>query len=336
VLLACIKHFLRKSKTDKGPISEWLANRWKSLTEIMTASVEFIPELTLEGFSTLTEKLRLDPDMRHKVRSLVDPHTPSLIEALNQHIRDSPACNKLVIIADSLDRIVPIVLDPLTKRTNHDEIFVERSGQLKALKCHVIYTIPISMAYFGIANELTDRYGLPEVLPMIRVRQRGETRLLYEPGIEVLKQLIIQRVKTVLPNLALTELFEQPESITDLCLMSGGNMRALMLLLRTTFERANTVPIPPRAVQQAIARMRETYQTMILEEQWELLARVYLTQFLPNNEDYRRLLFDRCVLEYRQVGEKEEIIKWHDIHPLIEGIERFQQAVQQVKKAEGH
>ena len=39
-------------------------------------------------------------------------------------------------------------------RTNHEEIFIDRSEQLKALDCHLVYTVPISLLYSDQAVEL--------------------------------------------------------------------------------------------------------------------------------------------------------------------------------------
>ena len=45
-------------------------------------------------------------------------------------------------------------------RTNVDQIFIDRSGQLKGLDCHVIYTVPISLLYSDRANDILERVCL--------------------------------------------------------------------------------------------------------------------------------------------------------------------------------
>jgi hypothetical protein len=49
---------------------------------------------------------------------------------------------------------VPVIQE--SGRTNHEEIFLDRSEQLKALDCHLIYTVPISLLYSDQAVELQD------------------------------------------------------------------------------------------------------------------------------------------------------------------------------------
>ncbi len=121
-------------------------------------------EAQIAQFAKLTATLKASPDTRQKIRDLVEPHTVSLIEALNQYIKQAMAntpeqsTKKLVVIADNLDRIVPVYA-PDNRCSSHDEIFIDRSEQLKALNCHVIYTVPISMVYLDRATVLQDYYG---------------------------------------------------------------------------------------------------------------------------------------------------------------------------------
>jgi len=324
ILLACTRHLLDALNGEDNAIMQWLEDRLLSLKELATMSIA-VGDSAIGFFAQLMSSLRAVPDMRHQIRQQVDPHTVSLIDALNEFIQDAQkdlSGNKLVLIADSLDRIVPIVTDPESKRTNHDEIFIDRSEQLNALQCHLIYTVPISMAYSGSLNHLHDRYGFVDTLPMITVREK-ESRKPYLPGIEVFKQLIVRRMQAITPDLSGDHIFEDANTLTELCIMSGGNIRNLILLMRMIMERTPQLPIPIRVVRRAISEVRETYRRMIFEHQWNLLAEVYLSQDMPNEPQYRKLLFDRCILEYRQVDDDQNIITWHDVHPLIEGLDKF-------------
>jgi protease-4 len=49
---------------------------------------------------------------------------------------------------------------------------------------------------------------------------------------------------------------------------------------------------------------------------------------IVNEEKYRQLLFDRCVLEYREVDSQKI---WYDVHPLIKEIDEFKEAYQRLK-----
>ncbi|MEL7407583.1 MAG: ATP-binding protein, partial [Cyanobacteria bacterium J06558_2] len=166
ILLACTRHLLqdlRKINTD--PILNWLGDRWKDLEDLSLTTVKFDGlnvESAIATFAKITANLRAVPTQRAKIRELVNPHTTTLLSALNQFIDEAQnelprGKTKLVIIADSLDRIVPIIQED--GRTNHDRIFIERSQQLKGLECHVVYTVPISLLYSSRANDLYENYG---------------------------------------------------------------------------------------------------------------------------------------------------------------------------------
>ena len=169
ILLACTRHLLQDLKNaDSKPILSWLQDRSQKLKEVMLTEIttdELTLEVGLQEFAKLTAAVRMEPGQRQKIRDLVEPHTETLIEALNALIKDGtknlPENTKLLVIADNLDRIVPIFRD--NGRSNHEEIFLDRNEQLKALNCHIVYTVPISFIYSRWSTELHVNYGIPQV-----------------------------------------------------------------------------------------------------------------------------------------------------------------------------
>lgn len=252
----------------------------------------------------------------------------TLIDALNEFIKDG-RCKlptdktQLVVIADNLDRIVP--LPDEYGRSNHDEIYLDRSEQLKGLDCHIIYTVPISMVYSNRANDLKEIYGNPELLPMIMVQTPdGEP---YPPGLDKMRQVILRRVIPFLPEATLeTHIFENSEIVQSLCLASGGHVRELLLLLKEALNQVDELPISSKAVRRAIAQTRDTYRRTVEKDQWQILAKVSQTREIDNDEPHRDLLFRRCLLEYRYYDENDEMQCWYDVHPLIKAIPEFKQA----------
>jgi hypothetical protein len=340
ILLACARHLLEslQKNADPKPVLRWLKSRLQELKDLALKEISlegFEIEAEIHDFTKLTAKLKCEPGMRQKVRELVNPHTKDLITALNQFIGE--AKNKLpngytqiLIIADNLDRIVPVVQGD--GRTNHDHIFIDRNEQLKALSehSHLIYTVPISMAYSAQAANLRDIYGEAQVLPMIMVRSK--TGEVYEPGLNILKKVIGERIKQFDPKLALEkDIFENQETLDQLCLMSGGHVRELILLMRGAIKRTNNLPIPLKAVQRAITEARDTYRRAVQHDQWQILAEVSRNKCILHEDEYRRLLFNRCLLEYCYFDAEDELRRWHDVHPLINGIQEFQQAVEKLK-----
>lgn len=335
ILLACTKNILAAFKNlDSQPVLYWLKERWEDLKDLLQTQISF-EELSLEvqvsQFAKITTKMRSEPNERRKIRDKINPHTTTLTEALNKFIQNAkknlpPGYSDLVLIADNLDRIVPIIQPD--GRSNHDQIFIDRQNQLKALDCHLVYTVPISLLYSDRATSLTEIYGTPQVLPMIMVRTPDNQP--YQPGIDKVIEILKKRLEKVDPSRDIISLFENQDSLNQLCLMSGGHARNLLLLMKQALEYTNTLPISKRALQRSISELRNTYKDTIHANQWEALANVFRTKEIVNNELYRNLLFNRPILEYHSQNEEGEIERWYDIHPLIIGIKEFQNTYSQL------
>ena len=308
ILLACTRHLVESLKeSNPEPLLNWLREQWNSLNELATTPIEFESlaiEAQISQFAKLTANLRAVPSTRQKIRDLIDTQTVSLLKALNEFITESKhnSNQKLVILVDNLDRIVPIIRDEHSGNTNHDEIFIDRAEQMTKLVCHVVYTILISMIYSNKATQLESHYTSVDVLPMITVQQRG-TRELNEYGVKTLKELIIKRIKKAVPDFSVAtligEIFESEQVLNDLCIQSGGHIRNVMQLMKFSLKRSNNLPITSKALRRTVAEMGETYRRMIFESQWSMLAKVYLLQKIFDDEQYRKLLFNRCILCYR-------------------------------------
>ena len=331
ILIACTRCLLTRFKqTSDRPIREWISESMQAIINLGQAGLNMAAELGgLELLTQLANHIKTVPTLRREIRRQLEPRTTTLLKVLNEFIlsvQSSSPDKGLVLIADSLDRIVPIETE--NGEMNHDEIFVHRADQLKGLDCHVIYTVPISMLYFGNANSLDLSYGQVKVLPMIKVREKA-SRDPYLPGIDALKTLLEKRIQNISPDWNLTKLFEEEQTINELCLISGGNVRELVYLMRNSLKWASSskLPITRKSVQRAIAESRETYRKMIFADHWKMLAEVYEKQSMPNRDDYRKLLYNRCVLEYRQLEPDQRITTWYDVHPLIVETEEFKRAV---------
>ncbi|BAY08078.1 hypothetical protein NIES2098_12050 [Calothrix sp. NIES-2098] len=247
---------------------------------------------------------------------------------LNEFLTDAKknlpnGCTKLAVIVDNLDRMV---LVKEGDRSNHEEVFVDRSGQIKGLDCHLIYTAPISLLYSKRGTDLRDIYGECLILPMIMVKTPdGE---IYQPGLKKVKEVISKRVRQIAPELSLEkDIFDSPNTLEKLCLMSGGHVRNLLLLTQDAIGRTEELPITEKAVLRAITQARDTYRRTVENSQWNLLAEVSRSKKLPGDDQYRNLMYNRCLLEYKYLDEKGEMQRWYDIHPLIAGIAEFKEAV---------
>src|SRR4028118_799954 len=337
ILLACTRHLLDSLRNaNSKPLRDWMRDRWEDVKDLALTEVSF-ETLSLESqiaqFAKLTANVRTVPSLRQQIRDKINPHTTTLMDALNEFIVDAKKklpdkSSQLAVIADNLDRIVPF--SPDGKRSNLDEIFLDRTEQLKALDCHVIYTIPISMVYSNRATELINNYNDPQVLPMIMVQNPDGTT--NEAGLAKIKELIEKRVKQVNPDQSLeTGLFDSRETLERLCLMSGGHVRNLLLMMQEAITRTEDLPITAKAAQRAITQARDVYRRTPEEGEWQVLAKVSQTQRILNDEQHRNLLFSRCILEYRYYDREGEMQPWYDVHPLIKGIKQFKDSLAQLQ-----
>ncbi|HAC63792.1 MAG TPA: pilus assembly protein PilB [Cyanothece sp. UBA12306] len=337
IILACTRHILQALEKCANPsvLLQWLKLRWTALKDLAISEVE-IDQLNVEQqiglFTKLTGSVRRIPSKRETIRKQIDLYSDSLIDSLNEFIKEASKNlpenkTKLVVIADNLDRIVPIERN--NNRNNHDEIFIDYSNQLTRLNCHVIYTVPLSLVYSNRAPALRDIYGSPQILPMIMIKTKeGED---YEPGLNILKEIIKCRLKSYYEKLVETQkelqkksdtlgIFDKKTTLNKLCSMTGGHVRELMLLMQSSIDWIADLPITESAVNRAINDAREsTYALAIDNQEWQKLAAVSLSGNIQNEQDYRSLLFRRCVLEYRD----EQGKKWYNVHPIIEEIEEF-------------
>ena len=261
-----------------------------------------------------------------------------MLKALNLFIEDgklklSEGKTQLVIIADNLDRIAPVLK---TDITNHDEIFLDRANQLKGLACHVIYTIPISLAYSIRATELRNLYDCdPLALPMVMVQQRDCSPC--PDGLALMEEVVKKRVRQFFPTRSLeTEIFETKEVLERLCLMSGGHMRNLMFLIESAIDHVNSLPITIRAAQRAITHARDVFRSTVEDKQWEILSDVYRNKAIKNKDEYRKLLFNHCILQYVDFDEQEEMQRWYEVHPLILGIQEFKKELEKSQNLSGN
>ncbi|NJO44043.1 MAG: ATP-binding protein [Cyanobacteria bacterium RU_5_0] len=162
ILFACTRHLVEAIKLkNHNPLLKWMNDRWESLKDLALTEVSF-EGLSLEGqisqFSKITATLKAVPDKRREMRRQINANTPSLVEALNDFIREAQQVlppdrdRGLVVIVDNLDRIAETQEE--NRLSNYDEIYLNRSEMLRGLVCHVIYTVPIAMIYSERATRL--------------------------------------------------------------------------------------------------------------------------------------------------------------------------------------
>lgn len=261
--------------------------------------------------STFKKQLRVEIQQRTS-QFLEDLN--DLIDKLQLLLRDRGK-KGLVMVIDSLDRIIPHPLDEKGLRTTHSAIYLEHADHLKAPHCHVIYTLPISI-YFN--ENLSKAYpDLPHMLPMIKIRE--ENGRICAAGLDAMRRVVVQRVQ-------IESVFENEKSVDKLCLASGGHVRDLMHLMRYACDYSDK-QISSLAADKAIRALVREYDRLVKDADLPRLVQVHREKRLPSDAEFALLPYHLIVLEY-QNGER-----WADLHPAVQETRKFREAWDNEQKA---
>ncbi|WP_299486202.1 ATP-binding protein [Acaryochloris sp. IP29b_bin.137] len=289
----------------------------------VTASVGPTGETSIDlGIAKLSARLKNNPSARARLRQHLEPQTDNLLELINQELL-APATQALqargykglVAIVDSLDR-----LENTQERNQAEYIFVTRGEKLRQLNCHMVYTTPLVLCFSNSIAPLSDRFGgVPKVLPMARVQNRDGIH--HSDGIDLLKQLILARA---FPKLSpaerpeyLSEIFDHPETCDRLCLVSGGHIRNLLVLLYGCLQKQDP-PLDRDTLEDVISVQRDALVRAIQAQEWELLNQVKAQKAVVGEEGYHTLLRSLFVFEYR-----DEKGTWFGLNPILAEAQQF-------------
>ncbi len=319
----------------------YFANLFQEIGDFLQTPIDLSAQAELSlGIAKITAKTKDSPQLRNQLRQYLEPRTNSILQAINEEVLDkaieqlkAKGQKGLVVIVDNLDRVD---VRPLASgRSQPEYLFIDRGEQLRRLKCHVVYTIPLGLIFSNEYETLKNRLGggiAPKVLPMVLVRQRNGTDS--EPGMSLLRQLVLARAFPEIPwntRLGLiTELFEHPEILDRLCRVSGGHIRNLLGLLYSCLQRQDP-PFGRDCLEAVIKDYRDDLLLAIDEEEWQLLYEVVNQQSVRGETEYQRLLRSMFVFEYR-----DPLGRWFGISPALAETEKVLAWQQQVTKPSLH
>lgn len=279
----------------------------------------------------LTGQIKTGDAVKTDIRRKLDSQITQLIQSINDlldraHVEVRASGRQgVAVIVDNLDRVTFKVLggdtpadSGIKRTTSHDALFIDHGEQLCALRCHVVYTVPISMMYGQSARTLCGIFPDYRVLPMIKVHEpRADGGGDLPEGVERLKGILSHRIEL--------DVLCEPEAVEYLCHACGGHPRDLMTLVRHAIEyavAARSSAITLDAVRRAEARLVTAYDRMIPEEHYKRLAAVHLTNDIENDSEHKAMLYNQSVLEYAN-GKL-----WHDVHPAVLKLSRFRKLLE--------
>ena len=295
---------------------------WDRIKRLSKTRFEFEGLSLHAGMAELSAKVKHSPDARHEIRSLLDPDADNWLHAANDVLGDaelklrSKKFRGLVVIVDGLDKMVLRPHDKANCMTS-EYLFVHRSGQLTAFRCHVIYAMPLDLAYSQHEVKIKGLYGgsVP-VVPMTKVAKQPPGSRPHKPGIEMFRQIIATRLDSV--GAKATDVFQNDNVQQQLIRLSGGQPDELMRMIREAIV-TDGLPIGLQALQRCEEDMQRTYGRMFRLDHWPILEQVRATgRFVrshDNDDAIRELLESRAILQYRNAKE------WYALNPSIDHLE---------------
>jgi hypothetical protein len=115
----------------------------------------------------------------------------------------------------------------------------------------------------------------------------------------------------------ITQVFDSPETLQRLCLVSGGHLRNLLMLLFRCLQQDDP-PISRDCLDKVIKKRSNELSLAITPDEWEVLQEVAQGKSLRGHEKYDLLLRNMFVFEYR-----DEEGSWFDINPILAESKEF-------------
>ncbi|NEO97154.1 MAG: AAA family ATPase [Symploca sp. SIO2E9] len=273
-------------------------------------------------FQDLGGLLKVGFDRETKKTREVRPALSEIIAKVNAIIAAAEADKpKLLVIVDGLDR-----------KDYGIALKMFSSSLLTDLNCHLVYVIPISLRYspaFRQPMQSFDKCLDLTNIPVFKCDDNARPTTQPDPvGRHILTTVIEKRLQKL--GDTYKNLF-QPDALELLCEKSGGVMRDLVRLARTSCEVAlqkNANQVDLTIAQEAIQEEHRTYS--IEDYHFEELDKVHRTGKLTTNsfdspKNGKVVICDE-LLHYKLIlgYQDRKYGRWFDINPiLLEDLERW-------------
>jgi len=265
--------------------------------------------------ATATGQMRSGSVARKEIRQKLNQRLGDLLNRLTLLIDNVTEQTRqagfkgVVVIVDSIEKM-PLKMLNEFGLTNQSMIFIEHAEQLRALPCHLILTVPVSLLSdrnLGIA--FTDI----DPIPMVKIFEHNHVE--WPEGRDLLFQSVVRRA--VIENI-----FQEPDLVYQLIDVSGGVIRDLMRLLLFAADYTSLDDrISERGVKRAIQKLIREYDRLIHQDDLETLQAVSKNPYIPTSSSLAKLMYNRLVLQYYNAD------SWVGLHPAIQGAPKFRKSL---------
>jgi hypothetical protein len=299
----------------------YFKDRLQSLKKLLTRDFDFDKLDLAAGMARLSVTIKGSPDARAEIRKMLEPDTGNLLNAADDVISEAvlelgkKGYKGLGIIVDNLDKMVIRPVDHVGC-SSAEHLFVNRAAQLTAFNCHVVYSMPISLAYSYQENAIKASYGghVP-IVAMTKIMTRPPKSKPHEPGMRRFREIVAARNKRA--GAAGTDLFADDKTRDELIRLSGGQPSELMTLTRESIVTQG-LPVNHKSLARALREGRQEYARQLRTEHWPLLESVRTTgtfvRTAENDPLFRELLESRAILQY--VNDEE----WYGLNPMVAAV----------------
>lgn len=253
-----------------------------------------------------TADIRTASSTRTTTRQTLERELPVFVDKLNaligegrHQVKKDAAHQDLVVIVDGLEKMHYrlVVQDDETieaairrPTSTHDLLFLHHAEQLKAPNCHLVYTVPITLAFNANLRDVFDIF----IIPMVKTDA---------PGLEKLTEIVRRRA-------VIESVFTDNALLQQLVCLSGGVVRDLMHLIRLASD-TDAGKIGEEEVRYARQTLIKDYDRTLRNADIDALRKVHEEQRVQADQPFERLLNLRIVLEYEN-GER-----WAGLHPAV-------------------
>lgn len=295
------------------------------------------PWSAVKAFAKLKSKFIGSESSRTVIRNKLKKELDDLIGRLNTLLGEAAATLKrnnrpddLLIVVDDLDRLAPEAAQ---------KFFLD-AELLNKPQAHMIYTVPIAT---NLPPDATPaNFGPPLTIPMIKVRARKRPgkKLIQEGAMSRSKRGIDALVGLVGQRIDIDAVFTSRGAVELLAEMSGGKIRDLMRLLSEAELSARVDEkerIDLEDAKRACKELRLDFKRRLslVQLYFPMLAMIHRTKgkrLVPVGEvehwddaklqrRFNQFLAGGYVLEYNG----DDI--WYDVHPIIQEIPEFKEAL---------
>ncbi|MCD4786090.1 MAG: hypothetical protein K8T10_19895 [Candidatus Eremiobacteraeota bacterium] len=254
-------------------------------------------------FASVTARLKMGYSKDTTLKQELKPRMTELWNRLNDIIRDVrvQTGKNLLIIIDDLNKADIDVAE---------ELFYIYGHNLTIPKCHILFTIPISLVYSENFPNIERNFDKTWILPGFKIYER-ESQERCEHNFEKMKEIIRLRMDV-------DKLTDEPNEIMNILVhYSGGFVRELIILTQNALNKAAAFgerKICIADVDEAVHDAKNTFiNTTYIRENIEYLLSVEETKTIVTKDEEitRKLLHNLSILQYKNCE------NWFDVNPLL-------------------